>query len=144
MANRATEAQSVHDAVISARENAWKADNRHVQSWTNPDGEHNSYYEFDGEKFYPDLIVKIKVGDGNNTQIGIEEVETADSVSANEVQQWRSYAALPQPSWFILLVPSDSVAVAKKLAKGLTLYVAGYWRDANGNFVFGEAEAPDK
>jgi hypothetical protein len=137
MAKRPPQAQSQHDSVIATRARLWKGDSRCSQSWTNSDDEQNGGYELNGKKLYPDIIVKL--ADEKGTRYGLEEVETADSVNANEVQQWRDYAALGK-AFFNLLVPADEITEAKKLAKGLAVSVVGYSKTAGGyTFTKGEA-----
>lgn len=142
MAHRSPQSQTTHDTVIAARNRAWQGGSRHLQTWTNPDGEHNANYKLDGVEQYPDLIIKLAIS--GRDQFGIEEVETDDSVNTNEVQQWRDYSALPQKTWFNLVVPMASVPEARKLAKGLALNVVGYSRDANGSYSFAEGEPANK
>ena len=138
MAKRPLQAQMEHDSVIADREGLWKGDSRYSKSWTNPDGEQNSSYELNGKKLYPDIIVKLE--NKGAESYGLEEIETADSVNANGVPQWKDYAAL-RKAFFNLVVPTGSVAEARRLAKGIATLVVGYSKNASG-YSFTEGQAP--
>lgn len=140
MVMHARRIQSVHDAALAAREAAWREDGRYVQSWTNPGSQKNAGYSFGGVEQYPDLIVELR--DEGRYQYVIEEIETESSVSLSDLSQWRNYAALPQPAWFTLVVPTTKVAEARALARGLNLFVAGYSRTASGVYTFSAAVSP--
>jgi hypothetical protein len=138
MARRQLQPQMEHDSVIAAREAQWRAYGPCSQTWTNPDGEHNtSFNDVNGER-HPDIIVKLE--DSKGVRYGLEEVETADSVNADEVSQWRDYAA-SRPSFLNLVVPAEKVADAKKLGKGIATLVVGYTKNASG-YAFAEGQAP--
>jgi hypothetical protein len=114
MAKRTPQTQTLHDSVIQARQNAWRGDNRYLQSWTNPDSQHNATYRLNGVEQYPDLIINIR---GNNgPQLNL--------------------------AWFNLLVPAQNIPEAKTLAKGILLCVVGYSADARGQYVFGAPQTP--
>jgi hypothetical protein len=136
MAKRPPAAQSEHDRVIAAREAQWREYKPCSQTWTNPDGEQNAKCKPNGAEQYPDIIVKLR--DDKGIRYGLEEVETADSVSDSEVRQWRDYAALKM-AFLNLVVPADKVSDAKRLGKGIAGLVVGYRRtEAGYSFMKGE------
>lgn len=106
MAYREYSKQSVHDRVIQiASENLMRSGNYRV--YTNPGTEHNTSIG----NLYPDIILTPL--NSNNVQF-LVEVETADSVNANEaLSQWKAYSNLG--GTFYLLVPQESLILAKNI-----------------------------
>lgn len=103
MAYRNFNIQNVHDNVIQvAADNLVRSGNYRV--YTNPGTQQNTSIG----NLYPDII--LTPTNSNNVEFVIE-VETADSVNANEaIMQWRTYSNLG--GTFYLLVPSESRILA--------------------------------
>lgn len=108
MAYRNYQTQNIHDQVIQvAANNLGRTGNYRV--YTNPGTQHNTRI---GE-LYPDIILTPPTS--NNVQFVIE-VETADSVTANEaLAQWRAYSAIG--GTFYLLVPQTSRILAGNICR---------------------------
>jgi len=97
-----------HDEVLDALAEALQpelADNEEV--CTNPGSEHNCSFK----GLYPDLLVLRR-----NRVRKIYEVETAESFTEDEVEQWEEYAALGFP--FTLVVPVEKAIEAQELITG--------------------------
>lgn len=62
---------------------------------------------------YPDVIMTLK---GNTTVRFILEIETEDSVTSNEVNQWKKYASEIKAT-FYLVVPATTLIKAKALCQ---------------------------
>lgn len=108
MANRQINFQTLHDRVIEIASNNLKNSNRY-KVYTNPGNSKNTRI---GE-LYPDIILTPM--NDNRIQF-IIEVETADSVNANEaITQWKSYSTLG--GTFYLLVPQQSRILAENLCR---------------------------
>lgn len=113
MASRNVTNQSVHDQVLAHRAAAWRADKRAVEVYENPGSKKNASYKVNGVAVYPDIIVGL-----NDGRWIVEEVETADSVTADEARQWTTFSQLPVDAVNVL-VPVGSEDRAKSLTKSL-------------------------
>ena len=77
---------------------------------------------------YPDLVVL----DESDSIIMIGEVETASSVDAAEVAQWKVYGAMAQP--FYLYVPEGQEGTTRSLAVNARVTgIRAYSVDASGS-----------
>lgn len=83
-------------------------------TYTNPNGEKNCAVDDQ----YPDIVV---VKDKSVQRIG--EVETEETVTENEAEQWKTYAALNK--YFYLYVPKSKVADAKTIIKSKNVGITG-------------------
>jgi len=111
--------QNIHDRVIQiAAENLRRNNNYYV--YTNPGTHHNTNIG----NLYPDLI--LTPPNSNNVQF-IIEIETADSVNANEaLSQWKAYSNLG--GTFYLLVPQVSRILAENICRQYGIQVKfGTW-----------------
>lgn len=98
----------LHDRVIEiAANNLRQTGNYRV--YTNPGNQHNTRIG----TLYPDIILTPPT---TNTVQFIIEVETADSVTANEaLAQWKGYSSLG--GTFYLLVPRESRILAENICR---------------------------
>ena len=131
MAEKRTQlSQTEHDKLVAmiARERFSYEDRT---TYTNPDGEQN--YAVNGE--YPD-IVAVKSGD---TPI-MGEVETEESVTEEESEQWKRYAALSGAIY--LYVPKSKVSDAKAIIKSKKIGITELrsYEYADGKFVITNVE----
>ena len=125
MAYRNYQGQNIHDKVIEvAAENLRQTNNYLV--YTNPGTQHNTRIG----NLYPDLILTPL--NSNNVQF-IIEVETADSVNANEaLSQWKAYSNLG--GIFYLIVPQESRILAENIFRQYGIQVKfGTWTINNLN-----------
>lgn len=117
--------QKEHDTVIMAAAAAyehWKMAGFKVS--VNPDGQQN--HNVGGGNF-PDVVVWKPDGDFGRTII-IEEVETAETVTDKEANEWARYARFG--AHFYLIVPKDRVEAAKDIVKRKKIEVdhfEAYW-----------------
>ncbi len=89
-----------------------------------------------GESIYPDIVV---VDGYNNKAIMCGEVETEESVTKEEAEQWREYSDVIQP--FYLYVPTSSGNEAKYHARMSGAKIEGfrkYYTDLLGNTIIEE------
>jgi len=99
--------QSEHDRVVEASSNTYGsklAEGRRVS--VNPGSQHNFYMGDEKHPRYPDVVVwkpRYQGASGGNVEI-IEEVETAESVTEAEADQWVDYGSF-FPGTFFLIVP---------------------------------------
>ncbi len=106
MAIRQSNTQVFHDKVVEiASENLRRSNQFKV--YANPGDSKNTRI---GE-LYPDIIITPQ---NENRVLFIIEVETADSINANEaISQWKSYSNLG--GTFYILVPIESKTLAQNL-----------------------------
>jgi seryl-tRNA synthetase len=127
MAERASEKQSEHDEVVESLRRYYEKRGYNAES--NPGSEKNR--EHKGR--YPDVIVDSKP---KESKVYVLEVETADSITDEEVEQWRDYENAFR-AWF-LVVPSMSEPEANVLANDLPNCEIKTWkRNDNGSVTFG-------
>jgi len=100
-------------------------------TYTNPDNEQN--YAVDGE--YPDIVA---AKSGSSPIMG--EVETEGSVSEEESEQWKKYAALN--GCVYLYVPKSKVSDAKRIIKDKEVRITGLrsYEYVDGEFVITNIE----
>jgi len=104
--------QKEHDLVIDASAKTYEQyeEKGYVVS-INPTGQQNREV-FPG--LYPDLVVWLPDGKLGRTVI-IEEIETEDSVTERESQEWARFSKLRIK--FFLVVPKDSATKAAEIIK---------------------------
>lgn len=127
MANRFPANQSEHDNVIQAAYNGLDKTGHDV--YINPGQTKNTSVA----GYYPDIIITNK---GDNKVKFIIEVETADSINQNEVEQWINYSTKISGT-FYLLVPYASKNVAESLCRqnGIKARFGTYQKDGWGNII---------
>jgi hypothetical protein len=130
--------QSEHDQVVRASAATY---NQLLQQGykvgINPGAETNQQV---GSGNYPDVIVwkpnpPPKQNEG--TAVIIEEIETEDSVTANEAAQWKKFGEL-SVSKFILIVPATKIREALALVQSERVKVSEIWsyEDRGGRYFF--------
>ena len=108
MAIRDYNKQNIHDRVIQVAADSLRETNSYIV-YINPGTQHNTRI---GD-LYPDII--LTPTNSNNVQF-IIEVETSDSVNANEaLTQWRAYSNLG--GTFYLLIPQESRILAENICR---------------------------
>lgn len=108
MAIRDFSKQNIHDRVISVAAESLKQSGNFIV-YTNPGSQHNTRIG----NLYPDII--LTPPNSNNVQF-IIEVETSDSVNANEaLTQWQAYSNLG--GTFYLLIPQESKILAQNICR---------------------------
>ncbi len=122
MRNRTSASQSTHDRVIADV----AAVQQDYEALTNPGHDHNWSLPIGQETAFPDLIL---CGRGTRTVAHLIEVETEDSVTEAESDQWAMYARGPGQFW--LLVPSTSLALAQQICRrrGIVANFGRWWMD---------------
>lgn len=119
--------QSIHDKVVRASVNTYsELVNQGHKVAINPGSEKNQWVSSD--KLYPDLIVwKPDANDSTTgTAIIIEEIETEESVTEAEADQWDRYGKL-QISNFRLIVPVSQAAQALEIVQRRKIRVTEIW-----------------
>jgi hypothetical protein len=112
MADRTESSQSIHDTVIEHVGDFLNLEEFNI--FLNPNGLKNAGIN----QNYPDIILTDKAT--NNVSF-IIEVETADSINANEAKgQWKKYADEIQAS-FYLLIPQNKKTIAVNLCRLLNI-----------------------
>jgi hypothetical protein len=108
MANRNFLSQNIHDRVIHvAANNLQRVGKYHV--YRNPGAEKNTRIG----NLYPDIIL---TPPDKNDVLFVIEVETSDSVNANEaLTQWKPYSNLG--GTFYLLVPQQQRILAENICR---------------------------
>jgi hypothetical protein len=122
MSNRNSGGQSIHDQVIAEV----AAAQQDFEALTNPGQEHNWSIRVGQEKVYPDLLLCQRP---TRTVAHLIEVETEDSVTEAESDQWAVYSRGPGRFW--LLVPSASLTVARRICqrRGIAANFGRWWMD---------------
>lgn len=130
---RKTQWQGEHDAVVEASGrtySSWSAKGYGIA--TNPGGSKNGFVGPPTNLRYPDVVLWRPVSPGANmgTVTVIEEIETEDSVTDTEADQWADYASLGVET-FNLVVPVSKKAAALEIIRrrkivGITR-VQGYY-----------------
>lgn len=79
-------------------------------------------------KQYPDVCVwKPSFPGSNSGDVSvIEEIETEESVTDNEAEQWKDYASLGI-QMFRLIVPKSKVSTAKQIVEKKKIAVTEIW-----------------
>ena len=126
MTNRMFDTQSEHDNVIKYAFTTLDKTSHDV--YTNPGSQKNTSVN----GFYPDIIITDK---GEARVKFILEVETEDSITQNEITQWRDYLKLG--GIFYLVVPKKSRQKAELLCRqnNLKARFATYSKDVFGNIT---------
>lgn len=127
MANRFPLNQSEHDNVIQAAYNGLDKTNHDI--YINPGQIKNTSVA----GYYPDIIITNK---GETTVKFIIEVETADSINKNEVNQWQNYSTKISGT-FYLLVPYEYRNIAETLCRqnGIKARFGTYQKDSFNNII---------
>jgi hypothetical protein len=115
---RSEDAQDTHDrwVAVIAEERMTFPEFPQRKTYINPGTQKNYRVRTsDGAMFYPDIVVIDSSRDPADNLVLIGEVETSDSVTEAEADQWREFAKV-SPVPFYLYVPKGSGARAKQLA----------------------------
>lgn len=132
MAKRPNTSQSLHDACLA------EATDRFIENfsvYTNPGSDHNFPVRLPGgETGYPDIVACDK---GTKVPSCIAEIETVESVTADERdEQWVPYARALKAD-LRLFVPKESLKVVQDLIGGRTGIRLRTWiRNSDGSFTF--------
>lgn len=124
MVYRTSLVQLDHDDAVRASARTYgEMEKKGYKVGINPDGEKNVSVN----SHYPDVVVwkpdAIGLGKGK-TEI-IEEIETADSVTDIEAEQWKAYGSLGVK--FLLIVPKGYESETKALASRKGANVSEFW-----------------
>lgn len=140
MASRLYTSQLEHDSVVKASAatySEWRGKGYEVN--INPGGEKNRSVGTLLNPQYPDVVVWLpnSIGSTSGTAKIIEEIETADSVTETEANQWKDYGKLGAK--FLLVVPLGSENEALRLIKKNGINVSELWyyykKDGQINFA---------
>jgi hypothetical protein len=125
MKNRPASSLSIHDRVIQV---VAAAQTSH-DTYQNPNQQKNVSVKIDGQDVYPDLVL---CKPGTMTVAHLIEVETAESVTDAEAEQWGQYARGPGQFW--LLVPGERLATAQAICrrKGIAGGFGQWWSGTQG------------
>jgi|ERR1035441_3451737 hypothetical protein len=142
MANRFF-SQPEHDQVVKASAGTYgQLIQQGYRVATNPGSEKNQQV---GSGNYPDVIVwkpNPPPNQTSGTAVIIEEIETEESVTAAEVEEWKRYGQLGV-SKFILIVPVTKARDALALVQQAGAKVSEIWSYENrgGHFFFSKTFA---
>ena len=128
MARRTASSQSEHDRVIEAWARiAARRFSRDVQVGTNPGDLRRIQVGPDHDPRFPDVLVwRSDAADGRDGSAElVAEIETSDSLAADEVGEWAAYGKLLAP--FHLIVPVGSEDRAVQLLKKSGVRVSQLW-----------------
>jgi hypothetical protein len=114
---RDKEEQKIHDRVI--RELAQKLREEGYRVRTNPGTSKKHAVNRNGTKFWPDVYTY-----EDSVVTRIYEVETPQTTNSGAVDQWIKYSR--GKSSFYLVIPEESVEVAKNLMREYNIEVDGY------------------
>jgi len=141
MTGRKSQWQGEHDAVVEASSRTyanWSAKGYGIA--TNPDGSKNRFVGTPNNLRYPDIVVWFPNSPGANTGTAkiIEEIETEDSVTDDEADQWADYASLGVET-FNLVVPVSKKSAALEIIRrrrivGITRVQGYYFRQGQVRF----------
>ena len=106
--------QKEHDKLVSEIAKRRFSYNDGSITYVNPNGEKN----FAVDDQYPDIVVAM---DESVQTIG--EVETEETVTEDEAEQWKTYARLND--YFYLYIPKSKVADAKTIIKTKKIGIRG-------------------
>jgi len=131
---RSTTNQGVHDKAVKniARK---RFDGVKYDVYTNPGSEKNASVGSETNPTYPDIVV-LEKGYGRRTAIAIGEIETSDSITDNEADQWREYAATKIP--FYLYIPAGNAQKTTDILNKKSIKISGlrtYKYDALGGLI---------
>ncbi|MFA5386068.1 MAG: hypothetical protein WC297_00065 [Candidatus Paceibacterota bacterium] len=131
---RPTTNQGIHDKAVKdiARK---RFDGVKYDVYTNPGGEKNAYVGSKTNPIHPDILV-LEKGYGLRTAIAIGEIETSDSITDNEADQWKEYAATKIP--FYLYIPAGNASKATDILKKKGIKISGlrtYKYDSLGELI---------
>jgi hypothetical protein len=109
---------TVREQVIANRVQSWRKDPRVAVLYHNAGGEPAAWFEVDGARVYPDVVVGLKDG-----RWIVEEVATPDSVHEHESGKWHTLSKVRADEVHIL-VPDRDFRRARNIAdriRGLAL-----------------------
>ena len=132
--------QSEHDAVVRASANTYSSKlAAGCRVSINPGCEHNFHLGPESNPRYPDVVVWRPTFPGANggTVEVIEEIETAESVTETEADQWADYGTLFL-GVFYLIVPRGSERQAASIIRRKRARVSQIWTYVTfgGNVTF--------
>lgn len=126
MATRDEEQQREHDFVVGASYKTW-VDRGDVKAYANPGEEHN--FSVAGEH-YPDVVIL----DMHNNLYLVEEVETAETVTQDESEEWKTFAGFGV--LLNLIVPEEKKEEALRLTQGIANIRVQTYTFKNGQLDF--------
>lgn len=128
MAIRATLDRSEHDRIVSASAATYgNMVSKGYKVSINPGGEKNQFVGPEFNPRYPDVVVWMpdSFGSTKGKAAIIEEIETADSVTDSEAEQWKDYGSLGVK--FLLVVPKGYCEEALRLITKYAANVSEIW-----------------
>lgn len=125
MVYKTEERQEIHDKwvqrIAKIRFNFPNDDHPNWETYTNHPDKTWAIENEEGEEIYPDIVV---VDSEDEKPVMIGEVETEDSVTEEEAEQWREYSEAVQP--LFLYVPEGYCADAKERAEEAEAEIEGF------------------
>jgi hypothetical protein len=141
MKRRKSQWQSEHDAVVEASGrtySSWSAKGYGIA--TNPGGSKNGFVGPPAKLRYPDVVLwrPNSPGASTGTVTVIEEIETEDSVTDDEADQWADYASLGVET-FNLVAPFSKKPAALEIIRrrkivGITRIQGYYFQQGQVRF----------
>lgn len=128
MAIRSTLEGSEHDRIVRASAATYgDMVNKGYKVSVNPGGEKKQIVGPEFNPRYPDVVVWMpdSFGSTKGKAAIIEEIETADSVTDSEAEQWKDYGSLGVK--FLLIVPKGYCEEALRLITKYTANVSELW-----------------
>lgn len=128
MAIRATLDRSEHDRIVSASAATYgDMVSKGYKVSINPGGDKNQFVGPEFNPRYPDVVVWMpdSFGSTKGRAAIIEEIETADSVTDSEAEQWKDYGGLGIK--FLLVVPKGYCEEALRLISKYGVNVSEVW-----------------
>lgn len=128
MAIRTTLDRSGHDRIVRASAATYgELVSKGYKVSINPGGEKNQFVGPEFNPLYPDVVVWLpdSFGSTKGEAAIIEEIETADSVTDLEAEQWKDYGNLGVK--FLLVVPKGYCVEALRLISQYQANVSELW-----------------
>jgi hypothetical protein len=128
MAIRSTLEGAEHDRIVSASAATYgDMVSKGYKVSINPGGEKNQFVGPEFNPRYPDVVVWMpdSFGSTKGRAAIIEEIETADSVTDSEAEQWKDYGSLGVK--FLLVVPKRYCEEALRLIVKYEATVSEVW-----------------
>ncbi len=126
MSKRSEEKQREHDLIVRTSYKTW-VERGDVRAYQNPGDEHN--FSVAGS-YFPDVVVM----DLNNNLYLVEEVETEETVTSEELEEWKHFAGFGV--LLNLIVPEGKKDEALRLIDGISNIRLQTYTFKNGQLEF--------
>lgn len=117
--------QNEHDEVVlESAKTYWHLEQQGFKVSVNPGSDKNCSV---GESNYPDVVVWLPASANSSTGVTriIEEIETAESVTDIEAEQWNKYSQIG--ALFRLIVPWEAVSSTVEILHRKNIRVTELW-----------------